>query len=287
LLSFDQQTGKASHNISGMGIFPGVKCVASKQRLESLPLMPIKKLLRDPFKRFLFEVGADYYARKLATGPEADIRREFVAALALPPAALNSHLKFLDVGCGPGHVARMLAESGYNVTGVDRSHSLLRIARRLASKLASANRLAFHHSTTERLPFDAAAFDITYATGVIYWVEHLPETLREIVRVTRPNGVVAFLDPHASMSIANARVYSERHSLSRRDTRKMVAWATSARFNRRFEESELRRALADAGLEQVHLERRLDGMVWFTRARTPSAAPLAQTPVEALETQLA
>jgi ubiquinone/menaquinone biosynthesis C-methylase UbiE len=249
--------------------------------------MPIKKFLRDPFKRFLFEIGAGYYSRKLATGPEADIRREFVAALALPPAHLNSHLQILDVGCGPGHVARTLAESGYNVTGVDRSHSLLRIARRLASRLASSDRIAFHHSSTDRLPFDDASFHITYATGVIYWVEHLAETLREIVRVTRSGGVVAFLDPHSSMSIANARAYSQRHGLSRRDTRKMVAWATSARFNRRFEESELRRALAAAGLEQIHLERRLDGMVWFTRAQTPAAAPQVQLPVEPLQTRLA
>jgi ubiquinone/menaquinone biosynthesis C-methylase UbiE len=251
--------------------------------------MPIKKLLRDPFKRFLFEVGAGYYARKLATGPEADIRQEFVASLRLPPAHLNPDLKFLDVGCGPGHVARSLAASGYNVTGVDRCHSLLRIARRLGSRIARPDRLAFHHSTTDKLPFGDATFDVTYATGVIYWVEHLPETLREIVRVTRPNGMVAFLDPHASMSIANAREYSRRRGLSRRDTRKMVAWATSARFNRRFEEVELRRALADAGLEQIHLERRLDGMVWFTRARTPAAATAMQESVaiEPMETVLA
>ena len=37
--------------------------------------MPFKKLLRDPFKQLLFELGAGYYARKLATGPEADIRQ--------------------------------------------------------------------------------------------------------------------------------------------------------------------------------------------------------------------
>ncbi len=245
--------------------------------------MPIRDLLRDPFKRFLFEAGAGYYARKLSNGPEADIRREFVQSLELPPADMNAHLKFLDVGCGPGHVARGLAASGYDVTGVDRSRSLLRIARRLARRLAPDRRVAFHHSSTEQLPFPDATFHVTYATGVIYWVEHLADTLREIVRVTRPDGTVAFLDPHASMSIANARAYCVRHALSRRDTRKMIAWATSARFNRRFEEIDLRRALTEAGLVQLELERRLDGMVWFTRARTPTGAasiPSAFAPLE-------
>src|SRR3984957_15632161 len=95
--------------------------------------MPFKKLLRDPFKKMLFELGAGYYARKLATGPEADIRRDFVRSLDLPPAAATQKpLRFLDVGCGPGHVARGLARSGYHVVGVDRSRSFLRNARELA-----------------------------------------------------------------------------------------------------------------------------------------------------------
>jgi ubiquinone/menaquinone biosynthesis C-methylase UbiE len=230
--------------------------------------MPLKKLLRDPFKRILFELGAGYYARKLATGPEADIRRDFVRSLNLPPASPGTEaLRFLDVGCGPGHVARGLAQSGYCVTGVDRSRSLLRIARKLG---ANERNLNFHLSATEKLPFEDASFDYTYATGVIYWVEHLAATLREMVRVTRPSGIVAFLDPHASMSVSNARAYSIQNRMSRRDTRKMVTWATSAQLNRRFEETELRRLLTDAGLVSLTLEQRLGGMVWFGQGIVPA-----------------
>ncbi|MFZ3333130.1 MAG: class I SAM-dependent methyltransferase [Candidatus Acidiferrales bacterium] len=231
----------------------------------------VRNFLRDPFKQLLFELGAGYYARKLATGPEADIRRDFVDSLQLPPSG-NGHgtLRVLDVGCGPGHVARGLAQSGYAVTAVDRSWSLLRIAKRLA--LHEGSSVEFHRSPVEKLPFPDASFDCCYATGVVYWVENLAATLREMVRVTRGAGTVASLDPHASMSVSRVLAHARENRMSAGDTRKLMAWATSAQCNRRFEEGQLRRLLTDAGLESLTLEQRLGGMVWFWRGTAPARA---------------
>ncbi len=232
---------------------------------------PVRGWFRDPFKQFLFEVGAGYYARKIATGPEADLRREFLHSLQLPSSG-NGHgtISVLDVGCGPGHVARELARSGYDVTAVDRSHSLLRIAKKLAARERS--KVQFHLSPVEKLPFPDSSFDYCYATGVVYWVEHIAATLSEMVRVTRPSGMVASLDPHASMSVGKIVAYAREKCLSARDTRKLVAWATSAQCNRRFEEGHLRRLLTDAGLQSLTLEQRFGGMVWFWKGTVPSRA---------------
>jgi ubiquinone/menaquinone biosynthesis C-methylase UbiE len=232
---------------------------------------PARAWFRDPFKRLLFEIGAGYYARKIATGPEADLRREFLDSLQLPSSG-NGHgtVSVLDVGCGPGHVARELARSGYDVTAVDRCHNLLRIAKKLATRERST--VQFHLSPVEKLPFPDSSFDYCYATGVVYWVEHIAATLSEMVRVTRPSGMVASLDPHASMSISKIVDYAREKCLSARDTRKLVAWATSAQCNRRFEEGYLRRLLTDAGLQSLTLEQRFGGMVWFWKGTVPARA---------------
>ena len=218
--------------------------------------------LRDALKWLLFELGAGYYARKLATGPEADLRREFLEFVSPPPRA-----RVLDVGCGPGHLTRWLARRGCQATGVDRGWRLIRIAQRLAA--GECLPVRFQRVPAERLPFADAAFDLTVATTVIYWVERPEAVLREMVRVTRPGGMVATLDPHASMDVGSVRTYCAHQRLSRPDTRKLVAWAHASEHSRRYSEEELRALLGGSGLAGLVLERHLGGLVWFARGTVP------------------
>jgi len=222
---------------------------------------------QDWLKRLLFEVAAGWYARKLATGPEADLRREFADFLSPAPGVAA-----LDVGCGPGHLARLLAARGCRVAAVDRSWRLLRFACRLAA--AEGLAVEFRRGSAERLPFADGSFDLTLATTVIYFVRDAGAVLREMVRVTRPGGVVATLDPAAAMNVASVRACCARRGFDRTDSRKLLIWARAAEsFNQRFTEPELRGLLEGAGLAQLHLERRMDGLVWFTKAVKPSATP--------------
>jgi ubiquinone/menaquinone biosynthesis C-methylase UbiE len=226
-------------------------------------------LRSDWLKRLVFELGAGWYARKLATGPEAELRSEFADWLGVPPGAA-----LLDVGCGPGHLARELARCGARVTGVDRGWRLLRIARRLAAREGLA--VEFRRAAAERLPFPEHAFDFVLATTVVYFVRRPGAVLAEMARVARPGGAVASLDPSNQMTAAAVAEYARRRGLDRRDTRKLVLWARAAELsNRRFTEADLRGLLAGAGLEQIRLERRLDGMVWFSRGVKPAGASRA------------
>ena len=217
-----------------------------------------RKSPQDWFKWLLFELGAEYYAGKLATGPEAELRREFADWVGCRPGAC-----VLDVGCGPGHLALLLARRGCRVTGVDRGRRLLRLASHQVEREGLPVRLL--RASADELPFRGGAFDCTLATTVIYFVAHPEACLQEMARVTCAGGVVATLDPHASMSVATMGAYCRQENLSSEDTRKLLAWATAARLNRRFDEPALRGLLEGAGLTDLHLERRLGGMAWFAR----------------------
>lgn len=138
--------GPGTRNIFTLS--PVYTCVAGanarRRNLSALELYVnrIPKFLRDSLKWALFELGAGYYARKLATGPEADLRREFIDTLPLSSHnGQGSPCRILDVGCGPGHVSRALAQRGFDVTGVDRSRRLLQIAKRLAARRKTSLRL--------------------------------------------------------------------------------------------------------------------------------------------------
>jgi SAM-dependent methyltransferase len=93
----------------------------------------------------------------------------------------------VDVGCGPGHVARYLADRGARVEGVDLSPEMI------AEATASHPAIAFR---------TADMFDLPYAAGSLagivafYAIVHLPTdelagVAREFHRVLAPGGLAA------------------------------------------------------------------------------------------------
>ncbi len=107
--------------------------------------------------------------------------------------ALPSAPRVLDAGCGTGEASRRLAEAfpSAEVLGVDIIDAHLEHARSRAAHLGS--RVRFEHRTVFGLELPDASFDLTMCRHVIHSIPHAEQVVAELVRVTRPGGVVHLL----------------------------------------------------------------------------------------------
>ena len=105
----------------------------------------------------------------------------------------------LDVGCGVGHWGMLLASvmpADVRVTGVDREPSWVEQARARAAALGLDGRFSYQQGAADRLPFPDDSFDLTTCQTVLI---HLPDpaaAIGEMLRVTRPGGLVAVAEPN-------------------------------------------------------------------------------------------
>lgn len=125
------------------------------------------------------------YAAMLATHGEA----HFVPYLEQVARHVPAGTTLLDLGCGTGKSARLLADRGWTVTGSDLSEKFLdRTLETGTLKLNAADAMA--------LPFADAEFD---AVTSYCFIEHVPDVgkvLDEMVRVTKPGGRILILSPN-------------------------------------------------------------------------------------------
>jgi SAM-dependent methyltransferase len=128
-----------------------------------------------------FDVSADAYRRFMGRFSEP------LAARFADLAGVRHRQRALDVGCGPGALTAELAgRLGVNaVCAVDPSPPF---AEAVAERLPGVE---VGVAAAERLPFPDGAFDAALAQLVVHFMTDPVAGLREMGRVTRPDGVVA------------------------------------------------------------------------------------------------
>lgn len=97
----------------------------------------------------------------------------------------------LDVGCGPGALARRTARRRDDLTvrGVDPSAQMVRYAQEHTGPRLR-DRVEFARAGAEHLPFPDAAFDVVVSTMSFQHWHPLGDAVTEVLRVTRPAGRV-------------------------------------------------------------------------------------------------
>lgn len=118
-------------------------------------------------------------------------RRRAYRSLATA-AGVKRRDRVLDVGCGTGYFARLLAEAvgpEGSVVGIDAGRETVEYARRRARRLPGCR---FEVAAAASLPFDAGSFDVVVSSLMLH---HLPDeerlvAAREMKRVLRPGGTL-------------------------------------------------------------------------------------------------
>lgn len=132
----------------------------------------------------------DRYARLLSFGQDPRWRAFLVSRV--PPDAR----RVLDVATGTAAVAIELAraEPTRIVVGVDQSPEMLAAGRERVGRSGLGKRIELREGRAEALPFGDQEFETVTFTYLLRYVDDVPATLHELVRVVRPGGTVAMLE---------------------------------------------------------------------------------------------
>jgi SAM-dependent methyltransferase len=108
---------------------------------------------------------------------------------------LTSHLQqgqsVLELGCGTGYFTRELAVTGAQITAIDISPELLRVAE----QECSSGNVRFEIQNAYAMTFPDETFDSVVGSSVLHHLE-IEAALREIQRVLKPGGSIYFTEPN-------------------------------------------------------------------------------------------
>lgn len=112
----------------------------------------------------------------------------------------------LDVGCGVGHWSRVIlphlpAEA--RLFGIDREPAWVKEAAARAERAGYGERTSYRLGEAEKIPFHDEVFDLVTCQTLLIHVRDPKAVLREMMRVTKPGGLIAVVEPN---NMANALV---------------------------------------------------------------------------------
>lgn len=126
-----------------------------------------------------FNVDADAYDRFMGRY-SVELAPQLAELAGIEPGR-----RVIDVGCGPGALISELVARGATVSAVDPSPPFVEAAQQRYPDVD------VRQATAEELPFEDHEFDAALAQLVVHFMADPVGGVREMARVTRPDGVVA------------------------------------------------------------------------------------------------
>lgn len=180
----------------------------------------------------------------------------------------------LEIGVGLGTDFLRWARGGARVTGIDLTDRCAGITRQRLESQGLAG--SVHVMDAESLQFADDSFDIVYSFGVLHQVPNPARAFQEIRRVLRPGG--AFVgalynrDSYVVLQMRARRLLGREfrnESWPERLARVEHGDSGAIPYVRLFTAPTLKRALAEAGFQEVRVRRRHLGVVRLRGALSP------------------
>lgn len=102
-------------------------------------------------------------------------------------AYLSKNDSILEIGCGTGSTALLLAESVNHITATDISGNMIEIAQAKANDQSVAN-VSFVQADVFDDSLQPGSFDVITAFNLLHLVEEMPAVLRRVNALLRPGG---------------------------------------------------------------------------------------------------
>ncbi|HAV6899066.1 malonyl-ACP O-methyltransferase BioC [Vibrio sp. IRLE0018] len=155
--------------------------------------------------------------------------------------------RVLDLGCGTGYFSQQLQQRGARVVCADLSIEML---AQSAARCGEEN-VAYRLADAESLPFSDNEFDAVFSSLALQWCDDLSVPLREMNRVTKPQGQILF------STLLDGSLKELKHAWAKIDTYQHV--------NRFISTNQVKIALAQSHSHNHHLDL-TDITVWYESA---------------------
>jgi ubiquinone/menaquinone biosynthesis C-methylase UbiE len=203
----------------------------------------------------------NYFTQVQASEGWDRILASFARFLALDRSAIT-----LDVGCGPGLLVRQLARQVTFAHGCDADPGMIKQAQQLARSTSLSN-VEFRVGLLPELPYEPDTFDAVTATNVIFLQRDPIKALRGLVRVCKPGGLVAVLNPSPQMNVAAATDLANQQGLIDFNRVSFINWANVAENNQRFSAEQITGMFESIGLHEIAIEAKISGLALFAKGK--------------------
>jgi len=122
--------------------------------------------------------------------------RMFLEKIYAWRSSCNEPFDVLDIGCGTGTLAAMLAASPLpaRIVGLDYAPAMCKMAAGKAHQAHVDDRIRFTAADSEHLPFADASFDVVTCSNSFHHYPHQQAVVHDMKRVLRPGGRLMLID---------------------------------------------------------------------------------------------